>query len=338
MKRLGLTIGSLSFLGLLLMMACGESNDNEAVRDMPVSGGLFNFSQHSRYVALAEKRWELSDWQGTKHFVAKAKAAALGKIVLPDQPDEKEVPRHLRETFREAHQDLIELLDDRTKLYNPIDAAEAQVSFDCWLRQAEAEDAQTCRESFEEAVEHFNSHLKVVTVVLLPNLDGTVGSIEVASEQGRRLLSRAREATQLSAAEPIPSPPFILGQDEIKSIFGRSMEAQPKPPAKFLLYFDQDKIELADEPRSLLSAILREITSRGVVEVSVVGHTDRVSSDDYNRELSLKRARQVARTLIINGVDAGIIHVTSHGERNPLITTPDGVAEPRNRRVEVTVR
>jgi len=35
-----------------------------------------------------------------------------------------------------------------------------------------------------------------------------------------------------------------------------------------------------------------------------------------------------------------VIHITieSHGEKNPLVPTPDDTEEPRNRRVEVTVR
>jgi outer membrane protein OmpA-like peptidoglycan-associated protein len=37
-------------------------------------------------------------------------------------------------------------------------------------------------------------------------------------------------------------------------------------------------------------------------------------------------------------VDPSIIDITSHGKDNPLIPTGDQVAEPRNRRVEVTVR
>ena len=32
------------------------------------------------------------------------------------------------------------------------------------------------------------------------------------------------------------------------------------------------------------------------------------------------------------------LDITSHGERNLLVPTPDNTAEPRNRRVEVTVR
>lgn len=38
------------------------------------------------------------------------------------------------------------------------------------------------------------------------------------------------------------------------------------------------------------------------------------------------------------GIPADRIQAAGRGEREPLVPTPDEVAEPRNRRVEVTVR
>jgi outer membrane protein OmpA-like peptidoglycan-associated protein len=42
--------------------------------------------------------------------------------------------------------------------------------------------------------------------------------------------------------------------------------------------------------------------------------------------------------MVARGVDGKIIEVANHGKGNPLIPTPDGVAEPRNRRVEINIR
>jgi outer membrane protein OmpA-like peptidoglycan-associated protein len=45
------------------------------------------------------------------------------------------------------------------------------------------------------------------------------------------------------------------------------------------------------------------------------------------------------RSLLVDaGVAAALIEATSHGETDLLIKTADEVFEPRNRRVEVTVR
>jgi outer membrane protein OmpA-like peptidoglycan-associated protein len=46
----------------------------------------------------------------------------------------------------------------------------------------------------------------------------------------------------------------------------------------------------------------------------------------------------MAAMLREHGVDPSILDITSHGEGNPLVPTGDQVSEPRNRRVEITVR
>jgi len=46
----------------------------------------------------------------------------------------------------------------------------------------------------------------------------------------------------------------------------------------------------------------------------------------------------VADMLKEKGLKARELTVESHGERNPLVKTPDNTQEPKNRRVEVSVR
>ena len=57
-----------------------------------------------------------------------------------------------------------------------------------------------------------------------------------------------------------------------------------------------------------------------------------------NIELGLRRANAVRSLLITAGVDAIVIEVSSHGEADLLVKTADEVLEPRNRRVDITVR
>jgi outer membrane protein OmpA-like peptidoglycan-associated protein len=46
----------------------------------------------------------------------------------------------------------------------------------------------------------------------------------------------------------------------------------------------------------------------------------------------------VAALLTAEGLNPSIFEIASHGKDNPLVPTGDQVPEPRNRRVEVTVR
>jgi outer membrane protein OmpA-like peptidoglycan-associated protein len=84
--------------------------------------------------------------------------------------------------------------------------------------------------------------------------------------------------------------------------------------------------------------ILAAAEERLATDISVVGHADRAGEEDYNMKLSTDRARVVAARLVDMGIGDAILHITSHGENDPLVPTEDGVPEPRNRRVEVVVR
>ena len=87
-----------------------------------------------------------------------------------------------------------------------------------------------------------------------------------------------------------------------------------------------------------MRCLLSEIARRPVPDVLVVGHTDLVGSDPFNDALGQQRADAVRAALIRLGVAAADIQAISRGKRAPVVPTADGVAEPRNRRVEIIVR
>ena len=174
--------------------------------------------------------------------------------------------------------------------------------------------------------------------VLIPDLEGDIGRLTVASEKGSQVLDKAFEATGLNNADEVPSTPIIMDEAEVKRIFKDALNAQPTPPVHFILYFTTGTTELTPQSIEQLPKVLKSIEDRRSVDLTISGHTDRTGSKKFNRGLSLDRAGKVAELLINKGVDPKIIEITSHGEGNPLVKTADGVAEPKNRRVEVVVR
>jgi outer membrane protein OmpA-like peptidoglycan-associated protein len=175
-------------------------------------------------------------------------------------------------------------------------------------------------------------------IVLLDNEDGSVGQIEVRSPEGTQTLDTARQATGADRPGQDLVEPFQLTQEQVQTTFGGALSAQPPAPQVFLLYFRSDSTELTDDSAAALPDIISTVTARAVPDVSIVGHTDRSGAADYNMRLSLDRAEAVRDELVAAGLVLERIEVTSHGENNPLIPTADDVREPRNRRVEVTVR
>ncbi len=174
--------------------------------------------------------------------------------------------------------------------------------------------------------------------VLIPDLDGDIGRLTVASEKGSQVLDKAFEATGLNNADEVPSTPIIMDEAEVKRIFKDALNAQPTPPVHFILYFTTGTTVLTPQSMAQLPKVLKSIEDRRSVDLTISGHTDRTGSKNFNRGLSLERAGKVAEFLVKKGVDPKIIEITSHGEGNPLVKTADGVAEPKNRRVEVVVR
>ena len=81
-----------------------------------------------------------------------------------------------------------------------------------------------------------------------------------------------------------------------------------------------------------------EIAKRPVPDVVVIGHTDKVGSDAFNDSLSRQRAEVVRAALTARGVAPDKIATIGRGKREPIVATAEGVAEARNRRVEIQVR
>ena len=174
-------------------------------------------------------------------------------------------------------------------------------------------------------------------VVLLPDADGTVGSAIVSTPPGAADLTRARDGARVVAGKPIGQV-TTLSEQEVNAIFGEALAALPLPPEHFTLFFRFESDELTDESRALVPEIQKAVGKRTMPDIIVVGHTDRMGTPGANFELGLKRAMTIRNLLTASGLDASTIEVTSLGELDPLVQTPDETPEPRNRRVEIAVR
>jgi outer membrane protein OmpA-like peptidoglycan-associated protein len=174
-------------------------------------------------------------------------------------------------------------------------------------------------------------------VVLLPDPeDGHVGRIVVSNPKGSSELTSARA----SARVPRTRAPRIrtLNESDVNRLFGEILGTLPPLPRHFTLAFRFDSEELTEDGKQLLPDVLQAVKSYPVPEVVVVGHTDTTGTPQSNAELGLRRANAVRALLVQAGLNPVAIDVRSHGEAELLVPTADGVFEPRNRRVEVTVR
>lgn len=174
-------------------------------------------------------------------------------------------------------------------------------------------------------------------ILLLPDADGTTGRAVVSSPGGSVDLSAARQYTRVSTTQP-PTAVAAMSEAEVERLFGGVIAALPSPPVNFILNFRFESDELTADSRALLGRILRTVKDRPASEVVIVGHTDAAGTPASNFELGLKRAQSIHKLLMAEGLDAVSVEITSHGEGNPLVHTADGALEPRNRRVEISIR
>jgi outer membrane protein OmpA-like peptidoglycan-associated protein len=177
--------------------------------------------------------------------------------------------------------------------------------------------------------------------VLLPEPDGRAGSIRIANAGGYQILDKPGDTTRVEDFNTPPVAPQALDEEKIASIFGEALSAQPDSTRRFqsfTLWFKSDKSKLTDASKETMPEVLRTIQIRKPREIHIAGHTDRAGTDRHNLKLSSRRANFVRDFLISKGIQSSVLFVSFWGESRPLVNTEDEVAEPLNRRVEVTIR
>jgi OmpA-OmpF porin, OOP family len=235
-------------------------------------GSEFNRRLYEGYLALAAAEREEYDWADSGAFSKKALAAAEDQDVTPDSLYDRKLPADARDELSAARKDLIDLLQKGARNKAPGSAAEAQVSFDCWMQEQEENrqpaDIATCRERFQAALAQFKT------------------------------------------AKQSPSV------------------------GSHIVYF---KTGSADFGKAQLEKLMKAaaLAKGNSAKVLVSGHADSAGSSAKNDALSEARAKAVADLLISAGVKAERIEAEHYGAARPAVETTPGVAEPKNRRVEI---
>ena len=71
--------------------------------------------------------------------------------------------------------------------------------------------------------------------------------------------------------------------------------------------------------------------------ITLEGHTDWVSTETYNYDLSLRRAQTVRRYLESNGISRSRMVVRGFGEKRPIATNATDEGRASNRRVDIRI-
>ena len=106
--------------------------------------------------------------------------------------------------------------------------------------------------------------------------------------------------------------------------------------------FESGKSEIRESEAQKLEKSYRDINAELVkyaqipdlvLSIYILGHTDSVGPKDYNRTLSVSRAKSIATYLRKRGLKSKFFY-EGFGEESPKVSQPDETAEAQNRRAQ----
>lgn len=163
----------------LALAACAGTELGET-RGMATTGSAFDTALYEGYVARSEHEYGYGNYSSSDAFALKAQAAAAGETVLPWTPNDSSshppgmVPESDLSAMLKGREDLLQAFSDGGRDVAALDAATAQVHYDCWIEEqsyigdfAEADQpdhAAECRDGFYAALARVQDAIKPAPV------------------------------------------------------------------------------------------------------------------------------------------------------------------------------
>lgn len=126
--------------------------------------------------------------------------------------------------------------------------------------------------------------------------------------------------------------------DSMNALDVKAPAPAPKPrPAvgPWIVYFPFDSNEITYEAQLEINEAEKAASKLAGSQMLLTAHTDTSGSEQYNLDLSARRAEAVVDTLELIGVSRDSITASAIGESDPAVATGDDVREQKNRRVEI---
>lgn len=283
----------------LSLAACFDEGHLDVVNMTP-TGTAYQAALHQGYSEQSVLEYDEGDWSDGYRFITKARQSAEGQEVMPELVWNWDLPGETVDEFYEARDTLGYWMRMGAAERAPAPMANAQVMYDCWIQEQE--------ENYQ------------------PNdiarcRDGFYAAVA--------------DIEQAMAFEAVPFAPMPMPEPT-----PRPVAVEPEPtgvPRFYTIFFDWDKSDINPVAQRVVDAIAtdwRDATDA----LQLVGHADRSGAEGYNQQLSERRVDSVISALTAQGIGETRLSGYGVGETDPAVPTPDGVREPRNRRVVVTLQ
>ncbi|MGQ0577875.1 MAG: OmpA family protein [Betaproteobacteria bacterium] len=144
------------------------------------------------------------------------------------------------------------------------------------------------------------------------DLAATDSVVDEPQEEAEQPAEEADEPAE-AAGEPVQvaeKPAAVAEKPVARAPVSVSFEAEP--------LFSFDKSVIRDDQRSKLDAFVASLKGTRYDSIEVVGHADSIGTEQYNLDLSRRRADAVKTYLARLGVPTGKINVAGRGESEPV--------------------
>lgn len=101
------------------------------------------------------------------------------------------------------------------------------------------------------------------------------------------------------------------------------------------VFFETGKANIATGTESTLDKLATFMRDHPDQEVVIEGHTDSRGPEEYNRDLSQRRAEAVKQAMVARGVQSDRLVTRGYGESRPVASNENAGGRQLNRRVEI---
>ena len=145
-----------TIFAVALLGACSNADLMKQTEQTTPTGSEFAKSTYKEYLQLGKSEEVQGDRSSAKHYLTKARLAASGKEVGPDDPALRDIAGPEEAPIKAGYEKLKAALGSGVAERKPSEAAKAQAMLDCWAEQTEEgvqpNDIRACRTGFETAL------------------------------------------------------------------------------------------------------------------------------------------------------------------------------------------
>ncbi len=131
-----------------------------------------------------------------------------------------------------------------------------------------------------------------------------------------------------------------VGGGNQKIIITDNIEDEKGNHQSFLteIKFDFDQHKITEKAKFLLDKFTKKTNNISFETINILGHADAVGANNYNIQLSVKRAKAVKNYFTKNGVSGSKINITGFGESIPIADNKTRKGRAKNRRVSIELK